>query len=194
MNRKKKMIIIWIAAMIVAVAAFAAIWHFLFGTPNPSLPAGRVNIAPASTSAAEASSSFSSSMPSAEQLRIESATWNIELATTTVAQARGLSYRASLGADDGMLFVFGRPGVQRFWMIGMNFPLDMIWIGDDGAGGSKVLGFAENAPAPASGTQAWSLPIYSSPDGVDKVLEVNAGSVAKYHIKVGDKVTIAPGA
>lgn len=189
MKRNKKMIIAWIVGIIVAVTAFAAMWHFLFGMPNPQLPQGKVSIVPAQTS----TSTITSTTTSMPTVGIDGVTWNIELATTTVAQARGLSYRASLGANDGMLFIFDHPGVQSFWMIGMNFPLDIIWIGDDGVGGSKVLGFAENVPAPAPGTPTWSLPTYSSPAGVDKVLEVNAGSVAKYGIKAGDGVVILTG-
>jgi len=69
----------------------------------------------------------------------------------------------------------------------MNFPLDMIWIS-----GNTVDGFAQNVPAPAPGAQLWELPIYTSPTNTDKVLEVNAGTVAKYNIKVGDTVTIGP--
>jgi uncharacterized membrane protein (UPF0127 family) len=86
-----------------------------------------------------------------------------------------------------MLFLFGAGSVQTFWMFGMNFPLDMIWIS-----GTTVAGFAQDVPAPASGTALWSLPVYTSPANVDKVLEVNAGTVAKYNIKVGDMVTIGP--
>jgi uncharacterized membrane protein (UPF0127 family) len=186
MKGRKKMIIVWLVGIIVAVAIFATAWHFLFGMPNPPLKQGRVSIASSpSASAAEQDNNEN-------QLRIDSAMWNIELATTTVEQTRGLSYRAALGANDGMLFIFNKPSVQNFWMIGMHFPLDIIWIGDDGAGGSKVLGFAENVPAPSAGTPTWNLPIYSSPAGVNKVLEVNAGSVAKYNIKVGDEVVISP--
>ena len=69
----------------------------------------------------------------------------------------------------------------------MNFPIDIIWIA-----GSKVAGFAENA-APQPGARLWELSIYTSPDGVDKVLEVNAGVVAKDNIKVGDTVTESGG-
>ena len=187
MNGHKKMIIVWLAGIIVAVAIFATAWHFLFGMPNPPLPQGQVSI----VSPTASSSSVTDQNTSQDQLRLDGATWNIELATTTVAQTRGLSYRTSLDANDGMLFIFSKSSVQNFWMIGMNFPLDIIWIGDDGAGGSKVLGFAENVPAPSAGTPTWSLPIYSSPAGVNKVLEVNAGSVAKYDMKVGDEVVIS---
>lgn len=180
MNVHKKMIIVWLAAIIVAVAMFAVAWHFFFGVANPLLPQGSVSITTSST------------VPLAEgSLRIDGAKWNVEIATSTVAQARGLSYRTSLNENDGMLFIFPSSSTQHFWMIGMNFPLDMIWIGDDGAGGSKVLGFTENVPAPISGTAMWKLPVYASPAGVNKVLEVNGGSVAKYHIRTGDAVVIS---
>jgi uncharacterized membrane protein (UPF0127 family) len=191
---RKKMIIVWLAGIIVGMATFLTAWHFLFGMPNPPLSQGKVTIgSPAtgfSSESTEIISSSTTSDNSGDELRIDGATWNIELATTTVEQTRGLSYRTSLGENDGMLFIFDHPSVQNFWMIGMNFPLDMIWIGDNGSGGSKVFGFAQNVPAPASGTATWNLPIYSSPAGVNKVLEVNAGSVAKYNIKMGDEVTI----
>jgi uncharacterized membrane protein (UPF0127 family) len=64
----------------------------------------------------------------------------------------------------------------------------MIWISASGT----VAGFVQNAPAPASGTALWSLPIYTSPAGVQEVLEVNAGTVAKYGISVGDTVVVKP--
>ena len=46
-----------------------------------------------------------------------------------------------------------------------------------------MLGFAENAQ-PQPGAPLWSFTIYNSPDGTDKVLEVNAGTVAKDGIKI----------
>ncbi len=131
------------------------------------------------------------------QVRVGSATFTVELATSSLAQARGLSYRPSLLDGHGMLFEFSKPSVQNFWMKDMNFAIDVIWIGPAAAGGQAnggmngevVLGFAENA-APQPGVALWNLKIYQSPDGTDKVLEVNAGSVAKAGIKVGDPVRL----
>jgi len=122
---------------------------------------------------------------------IENATFDVEVASTMIQQANGLSYRASLAPNDGMLFLFSSSSVQNFWMKDMNFALDMIWIGPAASGtGSQVVGFAQDVPAPAPGTALWSLTIYSSPGNTNKVLEVNAGTVAKYNIKVGDPVEI----
>lgn len=191
---KKMAFVYLLVGLVLIVLAFAAWWHFFFGTANPQLPTAAVTVSstPASASAAAATSTPMGSVtpppgPQLDQVSIDGATITAEIASTTTEQTRGLSYRTSLGANDGMLFVFSTGSVQQFWMIGMNFPLDMIWIS-----GNTVVGFAQNVPAPAPGTAPWNLPLYSSPANTDKVLEVNAGTVAKYGIKVGDTVTIAP--
>jgi len=119
-------------------------------------------------------------------LSIDGHTWTVEMATTMAQQACGLSGRDGLGVNDGMLFIFRSTGVQNFWMKDMKFSIDMIWISGD-----KVAGFAEGA-APQPGAPLWKLNIYTSPSGVDKVLEVNAGTVVKDNIKIGDIVTTSP--
>lgn len=155
--KRKKMTMLFIGVVLL-VAAGILLYVFIFARANPPLTTDTVTIG--------------------------NATFTVEIASTTVAQARGLSYRTSLGANDGMLFVFASATIQHFWMKDMNFPLDMIWIG-----GGKVVGFAQDV-APQPGVPLWNLTIYNSPDGTDKVLEVNAGTVAQYHIKVGDPVAI----
>jgi uncharacterized membrane protein (UPF0127 family) len=161
MSRKKKMVIWLSLAVIIAGAACIYAYIFLFHSANGQLRN--------------------------DQVRIGSAVFDAEIASTTTQQARGLSFRDSLAEGHGMLFLFPSPGILHFWMKDMNFPIDMIWIA-----GGKVAGFAENA-APEPGVALWNLTIYNSPDGTDKVLEVNAGAVAKENIKVGDTVQIGPG-
>src|SRR5581483_9076382 len=98
---------------------------------------------------------------------IGSHTFQVEIASTTLQKTLGLSGRDGLGDGEGMLFLFSdSPGVQNFWMKDMKFSIDIIWIA-----GNKVVGFAEDA-APQPGVPLWGLKIYSSPDYVDKVLEV----------------------
>ncbi len=188
-------IIFTIVALIVLILAVAVWWHIFFGVANPPLPRTTVvvqtsspGVAATMTSVAASSSvSIPAPVPGVDQLSIDGAMFNVEIASTSIEQARGLSYRTSLGENDGMLFLFGGGRVQTFWMKDMNFPLDMIWIS-----GNTVAGFAENVPVPPPGAALWSLPLYTSPDNVDKVLEVNADVVAKYNIKVGDAVNIGP--
>jgi uncharacterized membrane protein (UPF0127 family) len=206
------MTILLIALAIVLIAAFIFAWRFFLGTPNAQLPTAQMTVAssiPSSSAVGGASSSSPSSgigsatsnSPSddtdvdianptlpEETLSIDRGTWTVELATTMTEQARGLSYRTSLGAQSGMLFIFPSAGTQSFWMKDMNFPLDMIWVASDGT----VAGFAQDVPAPAPGEALWELQTYQSPSDTSQVLEVNAGTVAKYGIKVGDKVTLRP--
>lgn len=114
-------------------------------------------------------------------LKIGDSTFSVEIADTPDSRARGLSYRESLGADNGMLFIFEAPASYGFWMKGMKFPLDMVWIVSD-----SIVGFSENAP-PASG---FVPKIYFPPEPVDKVLELNAGSVKKHQLRIGDKIQL----
>ena len=155
----KKMIFIIIIAVIVVLIAVLGIWHLVLSRPNPPLRTNKVTIG--------------------------NTIFSVEVASTTIEQARGLSGRAGLKNNEGMLFLFNSAGVQNFWMKDMNFPIDIIWIG-----GGKVLGFAENA-APQPGVPLLSLKVYPSPDSVDTVLEVNAETVANDGIKIGDSVSIS---
>ena len=111
----------------------------------------------------------------------------VEIADTVAARARGLSYRDSLGENNGLYFIFDSPGNQAFWMKDMNFPIDIIWIKDD-----KIVGVAENV-MPQPGAQLWQLKSYSSPVPVNRVLEVNAGWFAKNGIKIGDEAKLTDG-
>lgn len=191
---------LFILLTLVVFAAIVGIWWYIYlGQVNPPLQRATVSVQSVSTPGIVASDTVVTSTIdpadvtganpplTADQLSIDSAVFNVEVASTGVEQARGLSYRSALGDGDGMLFLFGTGSVQTFWMKDMNFPLDMIWISGD-----TVDGFAQDVPAPAPGTQLWQLPLYASPDNTDKVLEVNAGTVAKYNIKVGDSVIIGP--
>jgi uncharacterized membrane protein (UPF0127 family) len=190
-RRKKIMLISLVAVLILFIFAIGAWWYLFFGRANPPLPQTSVSIQSAgqrsspSTASATAIASGENPPLAEEQLTIDSATFTVEIASTSVEQTRGLSFRPSLGTNDGMLFIFSAGATQSFWMKDMNFPLDMIWIS-----GNTVVGFAQNVPAPAPGTALWNLPVYVSPGNTDKVLEVNAGIVEKYNIRVGDGVTI----
>lgn len=58
----------------------------------------------------------------------------IETVDTPESRQQGLSGRESIGDDEGMLFVFEEPGDDHcFWMLDMNFPIDIIWLDEDGA-------------------------------------------------------------
>lgn len=108
----------------------------------------------------------------------------VDIADNMLTRERGLSGREKLEENEGMLFIFSYATVQSFWMKDMNFPLDMIWIMDD-----TIVGITENVPPPSK-DNPFNLPSYPSPQSVNKVLEVNAGTSARLGLKTGDKVQI----
>ena len=109
-------------------------------------------------------------------------TFIVEIANTPLAQTLGLSGRDQLKADKGMLFIFPQQRTQKFWMKDMLFPIDIVWIN-----GKKIVGILHGAEPDNSDNPI----IYESPEPVDNVLEVNAGEISKYNIKVGDMIEIS---
>lgn len=109
----------------------------------------------------------------------------VEVADTPAVRAKGLGGRDKLAADFGMLFIFEKPGRYPFWMKGLNFPLDFIYIKD-----SKVVDMIKNVPNPPPGEKDQNLLIYMPNQEVDMVLEVNAGFIDAHNIKVGDQVKV----
>lgn len=107
-----------------------------------------------------------------------------EIADTPQLQQRGLGYRDELAPGTAMLFVFEDASVQTFWMKGMRFCLDIVWIEAE-----QVIGAAENVcPMPNADTA--DLPRYSSGVPVRYVLEVPAGWLAIHGYGPGTPVTI----
>ncbi len=167
--KKNRMIFFILFALCVAGIIFGL--YVLIGRTNPQLPSSQISIG--------------------------GKVFTVELAQTVLQQARGLSGRDGLPEDGGMLFLFSSPGSRGIWMKDMKFAIDIVWIRGDSSSQilpgkiweGKVVGFAENAQ-PEPGKALWSLKIYYPPEEIDIVLEVVAGMVKKYGLKVGDAVVI----
>ena len=105
-----------------------------------------------------------------------------ELAATEAEREHGLMQRTSLGALDGMLFVFDAPGLHAFWMKDTLIPLDMLWLDASG----KVVSIAESVPP----CKTPECPTYPPRAAASYVLEVNAGFAKKHAVRVGDTVAV----
>lgn len=125
---------------------------------------------------------YYSKNPPGVKVIIRGHTIPVEVAVTPQEKSKGLGERNSLAAGSGMLFAFDRPARYQFWMKGMRFALDFIWID-----GTTVADITENVPPPA---EEINLPVYQPKVPADKVLEVNAGLVKLYGIQVGDTIKI----
>ncbi len=117
--------------------------------------------------------------PRAGVLTVGSIKFRVEIADTDRLRSRGLAGHSNLASDEGMLFIFEDLGLHGFWMRGMEFPLDFIWIRD-----GRVEGIERNAPPDNSADPK----VYFPPEPVDNVLEINAGMAEISNIKIGDKV------
>lgn len=106
----------------------------------------------------------------------------VEIADTDDLRTKGLSERTNLASNAGMLFIFPKAGYYHFWMKGMLFPLDFVWINNN-----EVVDLTENVPI-AKNEDASKLPTYTSRVPAKKVLEVNAGAIKSWQITVGDNV------
>lgn len=108
----------------------------------------------------------------------------IELATTPQQSERGLGYRDALAPDAGMLFDLGNTRTQAFWMKGMRFALDFVWI----AGDKRVVAVTADVP-PQPGAPDTELRLYSSPQPVRYVLEINSGAGVRLGIDTGTQLS-----
>lgn len=125
--------------------------------------------------------------PYNKEVKVGSTRVLAELADTPEKRNLGLSGRNSLGANEGMLFVFDKKDTRpSFWMEGMLISIDIIWI-DDG----KVSQLDLNVPPPEPDTPSNELPLYKPSVGIDYVLEVNAGFVKDKGIAVSDNVDVS---
>ena len=91
---------------------------------------------------------------------------SLEMASTKEQIIRGLSGREELCAECGMLFVFSEPAPRGFWMRGMRFPLDIVFLDSN----YTVLNMAEEVP-PCAG----ECLVVHSQGPAKYVLEVNGG-------------------
>jgi len=120
------------------------------------------------------------------KIEINGAVLDVEVAETPLARSRGLSYREELKDGSGMLFIFDSLAVRSFWMAGMKFPLDIIWIN-----GAKIVQIHKEVQPPQEGVPDSDLPLLISDGLIDYVLEVTAGSSDKNNFEVGTPVDLS---
>ena len=112
----------------------------------------------------------------------------VEIARTPGESALGLGYRNGLEAGSGMLFVFPEPSDLMFWMKGMRFCLDIIWIVD-----GEIVGAAESVCPDPEGTTDEDRARFLSPVPVNYVLEMPAGWLVENGYGVGTEVELPAG-
>ncbi|MCP5286123.1 MAG: DUF192 domain-containing protein [Burkholderiaceae bacterium] len=103
-----------------------------------------------------------------------------ELAITPMQQAIGMMQRRSMGANEGMLFVYDAPERLCFWMRNTLLPLSIAFVADDG----RIVGLADMQPLDETS--------HCTPEPARFALEMNQGWFKKRGLKKGDRLRGAP--
>lgn len=112
------------------------------------------------------------------QTQQEEYPFSVEIADTPLKAEKGLMYRLSLPEKSGMIFLDKKEKVWYMWMKNTYIPLDMVFFDKKG----KIVKIAQAIPL--------DLSIISSGIPVKGVLELNAGTCEKYHIRLGDTLKL----
>lgn len=116
-------------------------------------------------------------------VKIDGKQFFVDVAKTNEQKAKGLDIYDKLPVRKGMIFPFQTPDYYSFWMKGMQFPIDIIYINNN-----KIVDIFPDLPNPKTGNE--DPVMVRSQEKSNFVLEINAGLSRKYNFKTGDKIEI----
>ncbi len=128
-----------------------------------------------------ASSSSSNSVEFATVIFPKGHIFRLEVAKTEKQWLKGLMFRKYIPENGGMLFLYPKEGYYAIWMKNCYIPLDLIWLDSKG----RIIYFVNNAVP----CQEEPCPVYQPIMKAKYVIEVNAGTIKKLGLKVGDRVS-----
>lgn len=105
--------------------------------------------------------------------------FRVHLLTTEYQRVKGLSGQKKLDVNEGMMFVFEKDGQWGIWMKDMLFPIDIIWVAEDG-----TIVKVEQYVSPDTYPQ-----VFTNEEPARYVFELMSGVTDAYNIEVGTKVT-----
>lgn len=108
-------------------------------------------------------------------IKINDSSFQVEIVNTPETRQQGLSGKANLPDGTGMFFIFETPDKYGFWMKDMNFAIDIVWIDEN----LRIVD-VELDVLPETFPQ-----IFYPNKAVKYVLELPAGTIAKYRIDIG---------
>lgn len=128
--------------------------------------------------------------PPSASVTVAGKTFQCRLALDNASRAKGLSGVASLGPDEGMLFVFSDSEDRSFWMVDCLMDIDIAYI--DPFGFVTAVYTMPKEPPQAEGESRFDyekrLKRYPSMAPAQYVLEVAPGSLAGLGVRRGTRV------
>ena len=104
--------------------------------------------------------------------------FDVEIADTLEARARGLMNREYLNQDSGMLFLFDTEAEHCFWMKNTLIPLDIIWLDEN----KKIVFIKHNAES----CETDPCETFGPGKSAKYVLEINSGLAKEIGLEEGD--------
>jgi uncharacterized membrane protein (UPF0127 family) len=114
-------------------------------------------------------------------ITINNVSVTVEVADTDVLREQGLSGHAPLEPGKGMLFVFSQDDMWGIWMKDMLFPIDIVWINQEGI----VITVAHNVLP-----ESYPLQSFYPTAPARYVLELPAGYSDTYGIAEGVRAVL----
>lgn len=108
-------------------------------------------------------------------MQIDQHIFSLEVAKTEAEQNRGLQYRKTLDAKNGMLFPFKESKIANFWMKDCYIDLDILFFNQ-----GKLVSYVDSAKA--CHKDAKDCPIYGSGVPTDTVVELKTGTRKQLNI------------
>jgi uncharacterized membrane protein (UPF0127 family) len=103
------------------------------------------------------------------------------IADTENARETGLMGMQNINENEGMLFVYERPGAYAFWMKNTLMPLDIIFVSSD----MKIISIQNMEPCTMEPCK-----IYPPPSNIMYAIEVKGGFAERHNVTVGQTVKI----
>ena len=108
----------------------------------------------------------------------------LEVADTPWKKTKGLMFRSGLPEGHALLMTFNGNNSPGIWMLGMRFPIDIIFLDSD----RQVTRIVESAKPLGLSWKTWK--VFFPPGPVSYILELRAGSVSASRTKEGDILDI----
>ena len=111
-------------------------------------------------------------------IKVDDVPLEVQIADDEPRRVRGLMFQDQLPPDQGMIFVFDKPGLYSLWMLNMQFPLDMMWFDENG----KMVHIEKDVPPCKTALEITTCQSVVPEGEALYVLEVTAGFVDQNNI------------
>lgn len=173
---------ITIAAIVAAAAVGIGSTAFMLHTPGNT----DADIGTATTIDTSSNTDITPAVDSYKQIdvTVNGVQLVTDVASTGDQRSLGLAVKDDLKESEAMLFVFSKENEYGFWMKGMKFPIDIVWLDSD----REVVHVEHNLEPCGTG----SCPTYRPDGDALYVLETVAGFAKKYDVVRGTQVEFDP--